>query len=395
MIKSIIKYILVNGFSKGGYYLLLLVVGFYSTSESYLQLLLFFSLEQLIYLITPLNKSVILLSNKEQNVDNIFSNLFSYSILVCLIYIFSLIIFWEYIKNYFSYDVFIIYLLIPLNSLVISFIHLLQGMFNVKEYHSKSVYIQSLLLIPFFFSGVFVLFFNDPIFGFFLGKFSGLLMVIMILKLNNSLKPPTFSLNISILNNNNIYYITVFSFIGWLSGYGFLNIVKIFGVQSESLKVGYVLNIYSILFIIGNSISKVYSPRIKKLITDGYRMRAINLRRNTIFLFVCLSISLPFCLIIIINIIDFRVFDVNLNEIILYSSILFFLTSFTWLIQPFYYVENRFKEYSNLILFSTLISFFFIGMIIKYTSFGNFTLMLILLALVKSFILFNSKKLDV
>lgn len=379
-----LKYIFVSGISKGLSYILLLYFAVGAYSEQYVTILLLLSLEQILSLILPLNQSSVIYSKSINNYQNITNRLLSSSILISLLFVVLFLIFKNSIYNYFQVNLIVVYVSILANMLLNSYLVYLTNFYKVIEEHGKALLIQGLLLISFISIIISILFVENIIVAFFLGKTIGLIIVVILVKI---LKLTKFRFEIKLLSFKEIKQITnLFSVsaLGWLSSLGFMNIAKTHSTPDELIKIGYILNMFNVFLLISIGVNSIYGPMIKKLLKQNDLSRAIKVKNNVLMLYFFIAIS-TFSVYLLVANINFGGRINQLINMIPYVILVYVFNVFHWVAQPYYFVNNKFNKYN---LMNTCSYIIWIILIIFCLNFGyhNYIWFLMIIHMLKGLI---------
>ncbi|MFP4844589.1 hypothetical protein [Winogradskyella sp. PE311] len=268
----------------------------------------------------------------------------------------------------------------------------LTNYFKVIGEHNKALIVQALLLISFISIVVFIVFIEDVVLAFFLGKAIGLFIALVILGLYNLLG---FSFSVKFLNKEelkNVMNLFSVSALGWLSGLGFLNLAKIYSSAEELVKIGYILNIFNVFLLLSIGINSIYAPVIKKHLQNQNNFRALKIKTKTLLGYLLVAI-LTFAFYLVISSFDFGFNErvVAIISIIPFVILIYMFNAFNWVSQPFYLVNNKFKNYNliNLLSYGIWI-LVLVGSI--YSGYKNFIIYLILIHFIKSVLSFMYAK---
>lgn len=177
-----LKYIFVSGISKGFNYLILLyfAVGIYT--EQYITILLLLSFEQLLSLTLPLNNSSIIYSKKIEDYGLITNKLISSSLLLTLVYVLGFFLIRDQIYKYFNINEILIFISIFISIIINAYLVYLSNYYKLVEKHNSALLIQLFFLISFISIVAFIFVIENKILAFFLGKTTGLLLILIFLK---------------------------------------------------------------------------------------------------------------------------------------------------------------------------------------------------------------------
>lgn len=383
------KYIIVSGASKGFNYLLLLYLAIGDYTDQYIIILLLLSLEQILSLLLPLNNSNIIYSKSISKYELITNKLISNSLILVFIYIILLIVFKDVVYNYFETNNLLIFISIIVNVLINSYLVYLTNYYKLVEKHQTALLIQALLLISFASILVSVFILENKVIAFFVGKSIGLVLILIIISfLSLNLSKYSFALlNIKELKKmSNLLSVSV---LGWVSGLGFMNIVKVYAASDELLKVGYILNICNVFLLISIGVNSVYNPLIKKYLIQNNVKKALRIKTNTLLIYLSIVV-----LSFIIYFMIYNVFSIKIEKalsVVPYAILIFLFSAFQSVVHPFYLITDRFKNFNYI----NILSYVVWGLIIllcSYFGYDNYILFLVIIYLLKaSFAYFYAK----
>ena len=394
--KKSLLYILFEGFSKGGSYLLLLFIANFFSNEMYISLMTLLSFETLLkmFFVSYYGEALYKLQNIYPK-NRLFPSYIALVIVQVLLIALLIITAHSLLFHYFGHGNLLTYFAILINAILFNSFRLNSSYSQIQENHRTAIIYRSL---PFFsafaFSLLFVWLFNDKILGFFLGKSVGFFLFQLVVR-----RRQTFSLRLSfnkaiisdILKRS--VYLFSNAWLGWVTGIGFINVAKIISKNDlQVAKMGYALNIYSILLLAGYGINQVYGPRLKKLIETNSLEAGIEFSKKIQFLFIGIVLfgSLSFIGLDII----FNYFSIDLSivpnfvdfwNVVPAAIAVFFFSSFAWIANPYYYILDRYKEFFRITFWGFIASF--IIAIITATKFKILIAYIILIA-IKSVVIY-------
>lgn len=374
-----LKYIFISGASKGFNYILLFYFAIGVYSEQYITILLLLSLEQILSLLLPLNHSSLIYSKSITNYKQITNKMTSNSIVMVLLFTSFYFIFKSQVSDYFEVDNTIVFISIFMSMLINSYLVYLTNYYKIIEEHKKALVVQALFLISFLCIIILVLVLKNVVVAFFLGKAIGLLIVLIILKSANLLG---FDFKISFLSTNELKKVlNLFSIsaLGWASSLGFLHLAKLYSTPDELVEIGYVLNIFNIFLLISIGVNSIYAPLIKKYLLEKNVTKAIKIKTKTLILYLLIAVTF-YILSTILSNMDFS-FNNKIKAIISvipYSILVLVFSAFNWVVQPFYLVNDKFKDYNmiNIISYILWCSFVVISISLGYKNFIVFLLVI-------------------
>jgi O-antigen/teichoic acid export membrane protein len=343
--KYSILYMIFEGLSKGGNHVLLLFIASIIDPSIYLTIMLLISFETLlpIFVISSYNEVLYSIKDKFEK-KNIFSTVMTVTTVMSVFYLISVIILKTYLYEYFSYDNLFVYIAIAVNIFFFVYFRFISIFYQLEENHSWAIYLKSL---PFFLSFVGVLFgvllFEDKVFGFFMGKLAGYCVAFLIFTMRNQIFSLNFHIDIKFLEQyiKRTKFLVLLGVFGWLSGYGFLNIIKYFGTEEETIMLGYMLNFYMVLLLIGNGINQVYNSRLRVIFKNDIH-ESIKFSIKTILIYWFISF------IIFLLTLIFMQYFLTYSYSIALAQILFFILSFYYVSNVYIYLFDKYKVYTYL-----------------------------------------------
>ncbi|MFY0712114.1 hypothetical protein J1D01_00425 [Seonamhaeicola sp. NFXS20] len=391
MIKNVIdnsffkslSYIFVSGASKGFNYIILLYLAVGVYLEYYVTILLLMSMEQILSLLLPLNQSSVIYSKTIVDYKSITNKLLSSSLLITLLCIVVFLVTKELFYSYFGTHKIIVFMSIFISMIINSYLTYLTNYYKLIEKHGKALLIQGLLMISFGSILLHIIFVEDKVVAFFLGKSVGLLLVLVFVTTLNLTK---FKFEMGFLSLKEIKQVlNLFSVstLGWISGLGFMNLAKIYSTPTQLTDIGYVLNIFNVFLLISIGINSVYGPLIKKNITNNNLDKVIKIKNKTLIIYLSIAI------IIIIFYLVFQNLNLSFNDRIVkvtsalpFAVLLYVFNVFHWVSQPFYMVNNKFNNYNYINIISYVI-WAIIIIVGLYFEYKTFIIFLILIHLIK------------
>ncbi len=314
---------------------------------------------------------------------SIFNVVFVVSVAQLFLFIVLLFLFREYLFDYYNYPKTWIFFILSGNAFVANLSVYYSVILQLEEKHSEAVKYRS---IPFFLGfvgaliGVFVA--EDKVLGFFLGKFVGFQLFFLIF-LTNKLSYSSFKLKIirpifSEMKGRVVYSFFI-AIMGWLSSLGFMYVAKIWNTDEDLVTLGYIINLYSVLFLFGYGINQVYSPRIKDFIGSNNFSGALKLKRNILALYIAITLLMFASLYAVNQLIPFETMlngrFSNVGDILsvgYYSIIIFIANAFNWIVSPFYFSMDRFRQYFYYTAVSLILAFggFYLGCFVALLNIG-------------------------
>lgn len=195
--------------------------------------------------------------------------------------------------------------------------------------------------------------------GFFLGKVIGyLLSLIFFLTWKNRIIQLSFFINMSLLKDfsKRAIYLFFIGLLGWLSGYGFMNIGKLVLTDVSLVKLGYTINVWMVFLLAANGINSVFEPRLK-IIFDANIKAAVKFARKVHFLYILLITGIFLIYFLMVST-DLKNSDIGqIIDVIPYALLIFFSQSFHYVSTPFYYFTDNYRSLSNVTLISSILAY--------------------------------------
>jgi len=373
----------VSGASKGLNYVLLLYLAVGQYSEQYIAILLLFSLEQILSLVLPLNQSNIIYSKSISDYKLITNKLISSSLIIVVFFVLVFFALKQYIYNYFNVHEGIVFFSLFISMTINSYLTYLTNYYKLVEEHGKALLVQGLLMISFLSILLHIIFVEDKVVAFFLGKALGLLFVFLLVKFLHLTK---FKYKIDFLSFNDIKQVlNLFSVsaLGWVSGLGFMNLAKIYSSPNQLVEIGYILNIFNVFLLISIGVNSIYGPLIKKHLTKNELNSVVKIKTQTLVIYLLIASLLMLFYVVLINLgFDFSNKVEQVLSVIPYALLLFIFNVFHWIAQPFYMVNNKFNSYNYINIFSYV---FWVVIIVVSLYFGykDFIVFLMLIHFIK------------
>lgn len=385
-----LSYIFFEGVSRGGNYFLLLFFASFLTKELYLTLFLLISFEIIVSMFYTSYYGGILYAldvNCNKTRDAFFRVMYTSSFLLLVIYSLAFLMFKGVFFEYFNKSSILLFLLIFLNGFLANVYNLNSVYCQLKGNHRKAIFFRS---APFFMSLLLIVIcvsiFDDKILFFFVGKSLGLFLFYIFYFIKGS----TIKNFISFRKEDISYFLKLFQkikysfiivIIGWASGFGFPNFVKIFGSKNQAYELGLLLNLVVVLQFLSYGINQVYSPKLKSINKSKKERMLLSKKYHFMYvkltMFILLALGLLFILNLLIS--DYTdVFQKWINIAPL-AIVVFFISTFHWISQPFYFIYNKFKELYRVKLYTTIFSWAIIFLLVMLFKFNNFVVLYFIL----------------
>ena len=295
--------------------------------------------------------------------------------------------------KYFSYNIsFLIFILLG-NGFLSNIIREYSILFQLKLNHSKAIFYKS---VPFFVSFILTIallyLLNDKILAFFLGKFIGLFLFFIFIFFTEKINQYKYKFSWVKFNFffKRVKYSSLIAILGWASGLGFLNFVKLYSKNEIELMVlGLILNLFVILQMVANGINQVYAPKLK-IIYSNSKEKGMAYFKKTHFNYFILSIVLFFLIYIVVGWKDFFSFYFPNIESLFYDGnlyfivIIFFISTFSWVSSPLFMILDLFKILFNINILFNIIAWLLIAVLFNL-GFKNFIIYYIIIKFFVSF----------
>lgn len=394
-LKTTAKYIFFEGLSKGGeqFILIFLPILLHDSGSQYLSILLLISLSGLIKLVNPVNNANAIFGVIDKfSKQDILNTVFFFNLFAFVFFLSIAIVFQTSFLEYYNIDSFWPIVFLTGFMFFRNFFEISSFYEVLIENHNHSMFLKNM---PFFLSFLLQLIFIfllkiDIIFGFFLAKFIAFSLIGFWVVLKGDFKPRlNFKAKIfkEVFRYSSTLWINVF--IGWLMGYGALNLTKLFLDDTYSLALGRMINLWMLLLLIANGINNVYMPILKRKYKEDYQL-SLNFRNKILLVFTSMSLigaTLSFFAM--------KVWPLNDLKLAPFVFIILFAQGFQYVSTPFYFLANRFKKFVlvNLICGIFVLSYSLI--LFKNSSGISINLFLslyLVMFLVRSLIIFSFSK---
>ncbi len=178
------------------------------------------------------------------------------------------------------------------------------------------------------------------IFGFFLAKFLAFSAIGLWLVLSGDFRPK-FNIKTKIFKEVFRYSSTLWInvFVGWLMGYGALNLTKLFLEDSYSFALGRMINLWMVLLLIANGINNVYLPILKRKYKEDYQL-SLKFRNKVLLIFISLSL-----IGVTLSFFATRLWPHDDLKLAPFVFIILFAQGFQYVSSPFYFLADKFRKY--------------------------------------------------
>lgn len=339
------KYIFFEGFSKGGEQLILIAIPiiFKDFQSGYLSLLLLISLSGIIKLTNPVNNANAIFGVIDRfNKQEILNTVFFFNFLTLMVFLCFSAIFQNFFIRYYDIETFWPVVYLAGYMFFRNFFEISSFYETLTENHNYSILIKNL---PFFLSFILQLIFifllkTNIIAGFFLAKFLAFCVVGFWVIVRGDftprlkIEPRVFK---EIFKYSSTLWVNVF--VGWLMGYGALNLTKIFLDDTYSMALGRMINIWMVLLLIANGINSVYVPILKRKYKEDYRL-SLKFRNKVLWIFISISL-----IGLMLSLFAINLWPINDIKLVPFVFIILVAQSFQYVSSPFYFLANKFRKF--------------------------------------------------
>ena len=362
--KKSLLYILFEAIAKGGPQVFLLMV--VAQTASYDNLLLFISLEGLLALLFCSNYVEVIYSlNDKYAPKKVLDTIFSANLISLLFLGLIALIGYPWIAEHYEYDNPLTYILIILVSFFIITYRFTVVKHQVNEDHNTALTLKFVpFMLSFLFSMAGYLLIEDEFLGYYLGKAGGFTIAFIVFI--NKLKFKFFQFDMNILKDylSRIKRLIIIYVTGWLSGYGYLNIVKDSVDEATLSEMGYVLNLFTIFLLVSNGINQVFVPKLRKIYLNENTKALGFANKFHVLYFAVAGIAL---LVYkgVANFVDIEIVQKYVSYFC-WACLIFVMASFDYVSKPFYMIVDKYNRFmiinilSNVLGFSLLIFAIFV-----------------------------------
>lgn len=351
-IKNIMKYMGVETISRGIPQLILLYLMITLNINEFSIFILIYAMESFIVLFLPTNYVESLYAKTKFNISSIISNIIIVTFIITILLLLFLLLFKDIIFSFFNYDCLIIYISILFSTFFNSFFRFKRVLLQLDFLHDEAI---NLMFKSFFvsnlFSIIFLIFIDDKIFAFFVGKSIGFFLfgIYYLLKQKIKLSLDLDLIKYFMITNKYLFFYAIFS---WLLGYGFLYIAKIISTAEEVALIGYIIVLSMPFLLISNAINQLYIPKIKKMILNNNE-NVVNVTKTFlkgyIFIF-----FLSVCFFWLIFSLDIEyIYKFKLAFIL--SLLTFLFSIIKYLLDIYIFSNGFFSEYIKVTIFFELV----------------------------------------
>jgi len=361
MKSKVFLYIISEAISRGIPQLILVILALLMPKNDFAIFILIYGLESLIVLLLPSNYVEILyVLQKKRSQIRICNSILTANLIVTMALVLIYTIFMEKINYFYGYSNYIVFVFIIVSAFVNSFMRFYRVQLQILLEHATAI---KNMLYSFGLSNVcivlFLLFFDDNIFAFFVGKAFGLIMYMGYLSYKEKFQ---FYISKSILVYFaiRIKYLFLFAIYSWTFGYGFIYVIKIIGAPDDVANIGYIITFSTPFLLLANGINQVYVPKLKQLLSINF-LDGLLFSKKVMFLYIAISVAIILATYLI-SFIDFDVLN-KYSMVILMSSIIFGLSTYKYVYEVYLYINDLFGTYAFGTIFvetSTLLCIIFV-----------------------------------
>lgn len=353
--KKSILYILFEAIAKGGPQVFLLTV--VAKTVHYDNLLLFISLEGLLALLFCSNYVEVIYSlNDKYAPKKVLNTIFSANLISLLgLSIISLLAY-PWISSYYDYNQPITYLLILLVAFFIITYRFTVVKHQVNEDHKTALTLKFVpFLLSFVCSVIGYFYFQDKFLGYYIGKASGFFIAFMVFI--NKLKFKFFEFDKAILKDyfSRIKRLVIIYITGWLSGYGYLNIVKGSVDEATLSEMGYILNLFTLFLLVSNGINQVFVPKLRKVFLSQ-NIKALGFANKFHLLYFAVAGLALLAYTGVANFVEHEMVQ-KYVPYFGWACIIFCMASFDYVSKPFYMIVDKYNRFMSINILSNVLGF--------------------------------------
>ena len=386
------KYIFFEGLSKGGEQLILLLIPvlFPDLQSEYLSILLLISLTGLIKLVNPVNNPNAIFGVIDKfKKQEILNTVFFFNLLAFALFLIIALLFNEGFLQYYKIASFWPIVFLAGYMFFRNFFEISSFYEVLIENHNRSLFLKNApFLLSFILQVVFIFWLKfEIIFAFFLAKFLAFTTIGLI-----SLLQGDFSLKarISPLIFKEVFRYSstlwVYVFVGWLMGYGALNLTKLFLEDSYSLALGRMINLWMVLLLMANGVNNVYIPILKRKFKENYP-ESLKFRNKILAIYLAISI-----VGLVLGIVTMNIWTLNDLKYVPFIFVMLFAQAFQYVSNPFYFMADKYKRFVYVNIACGLFVLLYSLMLFKNStglSINVFLSLYLVTYLVRSFIIFG------
>nr|WP_299171050.1 hypothetical protein [uncultured Allomuricauda sp.] len=339
------KYIFFEGLSKGGEQLILLLIPvlFPDLQSQYLSILLLISLTGLIKLVNPVNNANAIFGVIDKfKKKEILNTVFFFNLVAFLLFLSIAFLFRSGFLNYYNIVSFWPIVFLAGYMFFRNFFEISSFYEVLIENHNRSLFLKNApFLLSFILQAIFIFWLKmDIIFAFFFAKFLAFTTIGLLSALQGdfSLKarisPKIFK---EVFRYSSTLWVYVF--VGWLMGYGALNLTKLFLEDNYSLALGRMINLWMVLLLMANGVNNVYIPILKRKYIENYRS-SLEFRNKILAVYIAISI-----LGVILGFFVMGLWPFNDLKLIPFIFIMLFAQAFQYVSNPFYFMADKYRKF--------------------------------------------------
>jgi|GEM_PF-5045467 membrane protein len=343
MKSKVFLYIISEAISRGIPQLILVILALLMPKDDFAIFILIYGLESLIVLLLPSNYVEILyVLQKKISQKRICNSILTVNFIITIALVLIYAIFMEKVNYFYGYSNYIVFVFIIISAFVNSFMRFYRVQLQILLEHTTAI---KNMFYSFGLSNVcivlFLLFFDDKVFAFFVGKAFGLIMYMGYLSYKEKFQ---FHISKPILAYFaiRIKYLFLFAIYSWVFGYGFIYIIKIIGAPDDVANIGYIITFSTPFLLLANGINQVYAPKLKQLLSINF-FDGLLFSKKVMLLYIAMS-AVIILAAYLISFIDFDVLN-KYSMVILISSIVFGLSIYKYVYEVYLYINDLFRAY--------------------------------------------------
>ena len=343
MKSKVFLYIISEAISRGIPQLILVILALLMPKDDFAIFILIYGLESLIVLLLPSNYVEILyVLQKKISQKRICNSILTVNFIITIALVLIYAIFMKKVNYFYEYSNYIVFVFIIISAFVNSFMRFYRVQLQILLEHTTAI---KNMFYSFGLSNVcivlFLLFFDDKVFAFFVGKAFGLIMYMGYLSYKEKFQ---FHISKPILAYFaiRIKYLFLFAIYSWVFGYGFIYIIKIIGAPDDVANIGYIITFSTPFLLLANGINQVYAPKLKQLLSINF-FDGLLFSKKVMLLYIAMS-AVIILAAYLISFIDFDVLN-KYSMVILISSIVFGLSIYKYVYEVYLYINDLFRAY--------------------------------------------------
>lgn len=343
MKSKVFLYIISEAISRGIPQLILVILALLMPKDDFAIFILIYGLESLIVLLLPSNYVEILyVLQKKISQKRICNSILTVNFIITIALVLIYAIFMEKVNYFYGYSNYIVFVFIIISAFVNSFMRFYRVQLQILLEHTTAI---KNMFYSFGLSNVcivlFLLFFDDKVFAFFVGKAFGLIMYMGYLSYKEKFQ---FYISKSMLVYFaiRVKYLFLFAIYSWTFGYGFIYVIRIIGAPDDVANIGYIITFSTPFLLLANGINQVYAPKLKQLLSINF-FDGLLFSKKVMLLYIAMS-AVIILAAYLISFIDFDVLN-KYSMVILISSIVFGLSIYKYVYEVYLYINDLFRAY--------------------------------------------------